>query len=61
MGVEIIRRTLFHGSSVWGITKLNTAEETIVGREAYLASLATDVIGYARVRAGENSQKMLTK
>lgn len=46
---------------MWGITKLNTAEETIVGREAYLASLATDVIGYARVRAGENSQKMLTK
>lgn len=49
--VLIKDRTLYHGSSVAGLEKLNGAEETTVGEGVYFTSDSQSASGYAKRRA----------
>lgn len=60
-GVLIRNKTLFHGSSVAGIDRLKTAEESTVGNGVYFTSRFEDAQGYAvrRSRSREGSEPVI--
>ncbi len=59
LGVLIHEKTLFHGSSVKGISTFNSAEEATVGNGLYLTSKPEDARGYARRRSKISGEPIL--
>jgi hypothetical protein len=60
LGILFKKKTLYHGSPVAQIQKLNPAEETTVGEGVYFTSDRKAAEGYARVRSMNKQEAVAT-